>query len=61
MLIFIACLVVVGVASAIIGLLTGFVPGIFPIIIATTLLAASVNNRLESRRIKKELQQEGLE
>jgi hypothetical protein len=60
-LLFVACLVVVGVASVGIGLLTGFVPGILPVIIATTLLTAAVNNRLESRRIKKELQREGLE
>ena len=60
-LIFMACLVIVGIASATIGLITGFMPGIFPILIGTTLLTALVNNRLESRRIKKELEREGLE
>jgi hypothetical protein len=37
------------------------VPGIFPVIILTTLLTAFVNNRLESRRIKRELEKDGLE
>ena len=60
-LLFIACLVGAGVASAIIGVITGFMPGIFPILIVAALLTAAVNNRLESRRIKKELQREGLE
>lgn len=60
-LLFIACLLVVVVASAAIGLLTGFMPGILPIIIGTTLLTAAVNNHLESRRIKRELEREGLE
>ena len=59
-LLFIACLVVVALASVTIGLLTGFVPGIVPVIIVTTLLTAAANNRLESRRIKKELERDGL-
>ena len=43
------------------ALVTGFMPGILPIIILTTLLTAVVNNRLESRRIRRELEKEGLE
>jgi hypothetical protein len=35
-------------------------PGLLPIVILTTLLTAAVNNRLESRRIARELKDEGL-
>jgi 1,4-dihydroxy-2-naphthoate octaprenyltransferase len=59
-LLFFACLVPVVVACFICGLVTGYMPSLFPILILTTILAAKVNNRLESRRVKKELEREGL-
>ena len=60
LLIFIACLAIVFVGFLIFGLITGFVPGLIPLLILTTLLAAVVNNQLESRRINRELKEEGL-
>jgi 1,4-dihydroxy-2-naphthoate octaprenyltransferase len=59
-LLFFACLIVVVIACFICGLVTGYMPSLFPILILTTILAAKVNNRLESRRIKRELDKEGL-
>lgn len=58
--IFGACTLLVVSLSFVIGIVTGYMLGIFPIIIAATLLTGVVNNRLESRRIKRELEKEGL-
>ena len=60
-LLFIACMLVVGIFSVVVGLITGYMLGILPLVILTTLLTAFVNNRLDSWRIKRELKKEGLE
>ena len=58
--IFGACTLAVVAVSFVIGMVTGYMPGIFPIIILSTVLTGIVNNRLESRRIKSELEKDGL-
>jgi Flp pilus assembly protein TadB len=58
--IFGACTLLVVILSFVIGIVTGYMLGIFPIIILATLLTWVVNNRFESRRIKRELEKEDL-
>ena len=58
--IFGACTLLVVALSLVIGMVTRYMPGIFPIIILSTVLTGIVNNRVESRRIKRELEKEGL-
>ena len=58
--IFSACILLVVIVSFIIGMITGFMLGIFSILILAALLTGVISNRLESRR-KRELEKEGLE